>query len=81
MVVNGSIEVNGQITKEHDFVLFGNEGEEISIHAQENAVLLFLSGEPIDEPIVSYGPFVMNTEAEIHEAIRDFQSGKYGVLE
>lgn len=81
LVISGSVEVNGQNAAEHNFVLFENDGDEINLKANEDAVLLFLSGEPINEPIVSYGPFVMNTEAEIHEAIRDFQSGKYGVLE
>ena len=80
LVVNGSVEVNGEKAAEHSFVLFKNEGEEIDLKASENSVLLLLSGEPIDEPIVSYGPFVMNTEAEIYEAISDFQSGKFGVL-
>ena len=81
LVINGNVEVNGQKAAEHSFVLFGNEGEDISVKATVDAVLLVLSGEPINEPIVSYGPFVMNTEEEIHEAIKDFQSGKFGVLE
>ena len=81
LVVNGEVEVNGELAKEHSFVLFGHDGEEISIKAQKNAVLLVLSGEPIDEPIVSYGPFVMNTQAEIYQAFEDFQAGKFGVLE
>ena len=69
------------------------KGEEINIKvedaptaaayptAAEETILLLLSGEPIDEPIVSYGPFVMNTQSEIIDSIREFQSGKYGVLE
>lgn len=81
LVVNGSAEINGQQAAEHSFVLFENEGEDIEIKATEDAVLLLLSGEPINEPIASYGPFVMNTQEEIHEAIMEFQSGKYGVLE
>jgi redox-sensitive bicupin YhaK (pirin superfamily) len=80
LVVNGSIEVNGEKAAEHSFVLFNNDGEEITIKATENAVVLLLSGEPINEPIASYGPFVMNTQEEIQEAILEFQSGKYGVL-
>ncbi|MEJ7736649.1 MAG: pirin family protein [Chitinophagaceae bacterium] len=80
LVINGNVEVNGKKAAEHSFVLFGNEGEDITVKAIENAVLLLLSGEPINEPIVSRGPFVMNTEEEIHEAIKEFQSGKFGVL-
>ena len=80
LVINGSVEVNDQKATEHSFVLFGNQGEDISIKASEEAVVLFLSGEPLNEPIVSYGPFVMNTEEEIHEAVKDFQAGKFGVL-
>ena len=81
LVVNGNVEVNGQQAAEHSFILFKNDGEEINIKAGADSVLLLMSGEPINEPIVSYGPFVMNTEQEIHEAIRDFQTGKFGVLE
>lgn len=81
LVVNGEAEVNGQLAKEHSFVLFENNGEEIEVKANEQAVLLFMSGEPIDEPIVSYGPFVMNTQAEIYQAFEDFQAGKFGTLE
>lgn len=81
LVVNGSIVVNGEIAAEHSFVLFADQGEEIKITASRNSVILLLSGEPINEPIVSYGPFVMNTEAEIEQAISDFRSGKFGVLD
>ncbi|WEK20944.1 MAG: pirin family protein [Candidatus Pedobacter colombiensis] len=80
LVVNGSVEVNGEMASEHSFVLFTNEGQEIQIKANQNSVILLLSGEPIREPIVSYGPFVMNTEAEIHQAIDDFNMGKFGAL-
>ena len=80
-MVNGSVEVNGEKAPEHSFVLFKNEGTDIAIKATEKSVLLVLSGEPIDEPIASYGPFVMNTQEEIYEAIREFQSGKFGELE
>ncbi|MBT6633868.1 MAG: pirin family protein, partial [Gammaproteobacteria bacterium] len=47
----------------------------------EDATILILSGEPIDEPIASYGPFVMNTNAEIKQTIDDFNSGKFGYLD
>ena len=81
LVVEGSATINGAVAPEHSFVLFANEGEEIAITASEDSTLLLLSGEPINEPIASYGPYVMNTQAEIVESIREFQSGKYGVLE
>jgi len=80
LVINGNVEVNDKQVAEHSFVLFGNEGEDIHIKAAEKAVILLLSGEPINEPIASYGPFVMNTQQEIYEAIEDFQAGKFGVL-
>lgn len=81
LIVNGHIEVNGAEAAEHSFVLFKNEGDEISIQANTKSVILLLSGEPINEPIASYGPFVMNTDAEIREAITDFNMGKFGYLE
>ena len=80
LMINGSAEVNGDKIATHSFVLFKNDGEEISIRAEEDSVILLLSGEPINEPIASYGPFVMNTQEEIYEAIQDFQAGKFGVL-
>jgi redox-sensitive bicupin YhaK (pirin superfamily) len=80
LVINGSIEVNGEKASEHSFILFKNEGDEITIKASADSVLLLLSGEPINEPIASYGPFVMNTQDEIHVAIKEFQEGKFGTL-
>nr|WP_068888430.1 pirin family protein [Pedobacter panaciterrae] len=81
LVVNGSVQVNDEIVGEHSFVLFENKGEQIHIKANQQSVVLLLSGKPLNEPIVSYGPFVMNTEEEIREAIVDFNMGKFGVLE
>ena len=87
LLVHGSAEVNGQAAPEHSFVLFATdparstESEEITITAAEDATILLLSGEPINEPIFSYGPFVMNTKEEILESIREVQLGKFGVLE
>lgn len=80
LVIDGAIDVNGQTAPRHSFVLFENKGEDITIRAWEDSVILLLSGTPIDEPIASYGPFVMNTQEEIYEAIRDFQQGKFGHL-
>ncbi len=81
LVVNGEINVNGEKAAQHDFVLFKNEGEEINISADKDSVILLLSGEPINEPIAQYGPFVMNNHRELQEAFEEFQSGKFGVLE
>jgi quercetin 2,3-dioxygenase len=80
LVINGNTRVNGEQAGEHSFTLFKNEGEEIAIEALEDSVLLLLSGEPLNEPIAAYGPYVMNTQEEIVESIREFQSGKFGVL-
>ncbi len=80
LVIEGQVKVNGENIAEHQFILFKNEGEEIAIEAAADSVVLLMSGEPINEPIASYGPFVMNTQKEIQEAIAEFQSGKYGVL-
>lgn len=81
LFINGTGEVNGRAVKEHDFVLFDHQGEEINIKATSQAVILLMSGEPIDEPIASYGPFVMNTQQEIIAAIDDFNAGKFGHLD
>jgi quercetin 2,3-dioxygenase len=53
------------------------EGGRVTIRAAGETTLLVLTGEPIDEPLFGYGPFVMNSEAEIHEAIDDFNSGRF----
>ena len=60
--------------------LLDREGGELTIEANSDAVLLVLSGVPIDEPIVAYGPFVMNTQEEIVQAIDDFNTGRFGRL-
>ena len=59
---------------------FNQDGEGFSIKAEENSTLLFLSGEPINEPVATYGPYVMNSQTELLEAMRDYQIGKMGFL-
>lgn len=81
IVIEGNVLINGQDKAPTDhFVLFGNEGEDFNIQALDQAVVLIMSGEPILEPIVSHGPFVMNTREEINQAFEDFQMGKFGYL-
>ncbi len=81
LVVEGSIVVNGENADADHFVLFKNDGELLNIEAAEDAVILILSGEPINEPIAQYGPFLMNTWEELEQAINDVNAGKFGVLE
>ena len=82
LLIEGSIKVNGkEIVPTDHFGLFENEGEDFTIEALENAIVLVLSGEPINEPIFPHGPFVMNTREETIQAIADFNNGKFGFLE
>lgn len=81
LVIEGSIKLNSELVAENNFVLMANDGENFNIQALENAIVLIMSGKPIDEPISAYGPFVMNTEEEIVKAFDDFNSGKFGHLE
>ena len=82
VVLKGSVRINGKETiEEGAFGLFDPAGETIRIDQAEGAVALLLSGEPINEPIVGHGPFVMNSYEEIRQAIADYQSGKMGHLD
>jgi redox-sensitive bicupin YhaK (pirin superfamily) len=82
LVIEGEVRVNdSQTAPENNFILFGHDGEEIVIEALKDSVILILNGDPINEPIASYGPFVMNTQSEIKQAYEDFYSGKFGYLE
>lgn len=81
LVVEGEVLVNGTTAGTDHFVLFKNDGEEIVLEAASDAVVLVLSGEPINEPIAQYGPFLMNTWEELEQAIQDVSAGKFGVLE
>lgn len=82
IVVEGEVIINGteQAPLNH-FILMENNGEDFTISATEDSVVLVLSGEPINEPIAAHGPFVMNTHQELVEAFNDFNNGKFGYLE
>lgn len=83
LILNGNVKVNENTDcNEGDFILFENKEGNITIEAiSENAMAIVLSGEPIDEPIATGGPFVMNTSEEIQLAYRDFREGKFGSLD
>ena len=79
VMLKGTVLVNGsQVVRESQFVAFDREGTQLQIEANNDASFLLLGGEPIDEPIVGYGPFVMNTEEEIRQAIDEFNEGRFG---
>lgn len=80
LVLKGEIKINGdRVVKEKDFILFDNVPGEILVESvAEDNLFIILSGEPIDEPIVSHGPFVMNTTDEIYQAYKDFENNKFG---
>lgn len=79
-VVNGRINVNMETVNEHHLIIFEKENDEIIVCAEENAQLLFLSAQPIDEPVAAKDNFVMNTVAEIEQAMEDYKNGKFGIL-
>ena len=82
-LLKGKAKVNGLTTLELDknqFIQFNQDGDHFSIEADENSLLLFMSGEPFKEPVATYGPYVMNNQTEIMEAMRDYQMGKMGFL-
>jgi redox-sensitive bicupin YhaK (pirin superfamily) len=82
LVIKGNVTINNsEKAPTNHFVLFNNKGSEFTIRADDDAEILILSGEPIDEPISSYGPFVMNTNDEIRQTIDDFNNGKFGYLD
>lgn len=82
VVIEGEIKVNdNEVAKTDQLVHFKNEGEQIEVEALTDSTVLVLSGEPINEPIAQYGPFLMNKPEEIQQAIADYNQGKFGYLE
>jgi len=82
IVVEGRVIVNGSEKAPSDnLILFKNDGEKFAIEAEEDSIVLIISGEPISEPIAAHGPFVMNTRTEIYQAFEDVENGKFGHLE
>ena len=81
-VLNGRVAINGSsAAQEAEIALFRQEGERLILEAKEDATVLVMSGEPIEEPIARYGPFVMNTKEELVQAVQDYQAGRMGHLD
>jgi hypothetical protein len=80
VVAAGSVTAAGSTAKTGELLLFANDGGRVELTADEDAHVILLAGEPIREPIVQYGPFVMNTVEEIRRAFADVQEGKFGEI-
>jgi redox-sensitive bicupin YhaK (pirin superfamily) len=81
IVLEGKVVLNELNNVDYNcMAVFSNDGTDFTIEAQEDSIVLVLSGEPINEPIFAHGPFVMNTREEIVQAFNDFQNGKFGIL-
>src|SRR5699024_10047272 len=78
VVLSGTVMINDtKVLRDAELATFERDGSEIRLQANNDAKLLVLTGEPIDEPVVGYGPFVMNSAEGIQQAFNDFQAGKY----
>lgn len=79
-VYRGAVSLGGQAVPVQRMAILANEpgADGVRIEASEDARVLLIAGQPLGEPIAQYGPFVMNTEAEIYQAIQDFRAGKLG---
>jgi redox-sensitive bicupin YhaK (pirin superfamily) len=77
-ILSGKVTINGTPAGEAQIALLDPAGTDVEVTVQEDALVLVLAGEPIREPIAGYGPFDMNSEAEIRQAVTDFNSGRFG---
>ncbi|MDA8793134.1 pirin family protein [Bacteriovoracaceae bacterium] len=80
LILKGEIKIDNNEFKEQSVIIYEQDGEKINFTTSSDFKALLLNGEPINEPIVAHGPFVMNTKEEINQAIIDYQNGKMGTL-
>lgn len=79
VILKGAIKINAvDIVSENAFVIFEREASQLQLETDVDSIILFLGGTPLNEPVVAYGPFVMNTQEEIKKAMSDFQQGLFG---
>ena len=82
IVLHGEVILNGeQVIKESELAILDKHGEEFTLEATKDSIVLYLSGEPINEPVVGYGPFVMNSREEIMQASLDYSHGRFGKMQ
>jgi redox-sensitive bicupin YhaK (pirin superfamily) len=82
VILSGKVQINhAHPAHEAQLVVFSQEGDALVIEAKEGVKALLLSGQPLNEPIVGHGPFVMNTMEEIKQAFVDFQGGGFGRMD
>ena len=79
-VAEGKIEANAEAVGAGELAVFERKGSEAAITAQADAIVFVMNGVPIDEPVVGYGPFVMNTSREIQQAFADYHAGRLGTI-
>lgn len=77
-VLSGMIRVDGQTVGPAELAVMEREGTELAFEATQDSVVLLLGGQPLNEPVVGHGPFVMNSREEIEQAMRDFSAGRFG---
>jgi redox-sensitive bicupin YhaK (pirin superfamily) len=82
VLLKGGVVINGrdELAGEARIAVFGTDGTELTLEARTASTLLVLNGAPIREPVASYGPFVMNTESELRQAVEDYRAGRMGHL-
>ncbi|MDA8910920.1 hypothetical protein N9I21_03915 [Crocinitomicaceae bacterium] len=79
-LLKGGLSVENEKVSSKTMIWYKNDGDMLTINISEASQFIILSGEPIGEPVVSYGPFVMNKHEELQQAVSDFQDGKMGDL-